>query len=105
MDLTELNQALADTVTSNNNTVTITTSRRNTADAFKFHQLPCSEVECMLATVNTNTGTGPDGIPAFLIRKLAPVLAPNVTKIINSSLSSSVFPDGWKKYMLHQSGK
>ena len=57
MDLTELNQAFADTVTSNNNTVTITPSCRNTADAFKFHQMPCSEFERMLATININTAT------------------------------------------------
>ena len=40
--------------------------------------------------------SGPDGIPARLLKKFAPELAEPVTVIFNRSVSSGVFPERWK---------
>ena len=40
--------------------------------------------------------SGPDGIPARLLKKFAPELAEPVTVIFNRSVSTGVFPERWK---------
>ena len=40
--------------------------------------------------------TGPDNIPPDVLKSVAPVVAPPLTDIINSSLSSGCFPEQWK---------
>ena len=44
-----------------------------------------------------NSATGPDGLPASLLKRIATSIAPNITTILNHSLSCSAFPNSWKK--------
>ena len=45
-----------------------------------------------LESVKANKATGPDIIPAWVLRNYANVLAPPLTAIFNNSLRESVFP-------------
>src|SRR5437867_6922978 len=65
----------------------------------KFTILPpdSQRVTKLLERVRTNTATGPDDIPAFLIRKLAYYISPNITRLFNSSITNGIFPSQWKK--------
>lgn len=49
-----------------------------------------------LQSLNTNKASGLDGIPALLLKKCAPELAPVLTKLFQLSYDSGIFPDGWK---------
>jgi len=51
----------------------------------------------MLKALREDTATGPDDLPAKLLKKLAPAIAPNITKILNCSITSCYFPTLWKK--------
>ena len=51
----------------------------------------------LLQQVKTNSSTGPDDIPAFLIRKLANYISPNITTLFNFSLANGIYPGEWKK--------
>ncbi|CAB4032925.1 Hypothetical predicted protein, partial [Paramuricea clavata] len=54
------------------------------------------EVERMLKTLDSNKGTGPDGIPARLLKVTAPIIAPSLFKLFNKSLRLGTVPDEWK---------
>ena len=97
MDLTELNDAFAARVKSSSHTGVSAAFSCDEENVFQFHQLCCNEVERSLSTMNTNTASGCDGLPAFLIHKLAAALAPNITKIFIASLSRNILPDAWRK--------
>ena len=45
-----------------------------------------------LETVKANKATGPDNIPAWVLRNHANVLAPPLTAIFNNSLREGVLP-------------
>ena len=49
-----------------------------------------------LESVKANKATGPDNIPAWVLRNYANVLAPPLTTIFNNSLSEGVLPMEWK---------
>ena len=49
-----------------------------------------------LRKVKTNKATGPDNIPAWVLKDNATILAPPLTAIFNSSLSESFLPTEWK---------
>jgi len=66
-------------------------------DCFSIQQLSCYQVERMLSSLHTDTATGPDELPAFLLKDLAGEIAPNITTIINSSITHGIFPELWKK--------
>ena len=51
----------------------------------------------MLSNLKVDTATGPDDLPAFLLKNLAKEIAPNISVIINSSINSGLFPQLWKK--------
>ena len=56
---------------------------------------PCNHLQ--LATyLKTNKSTGPDGIPAFVLKSSADTISHTVSSIINSSIASSSFPTVWK---------
>ena len=48
-------------------------------------------------SVSTKKTAGPDNLPAYLIKEAAPVIAPFITSIINSSLTSGKVPVQWKR--------
>ena len=49
-----------------------------------------------LESVKANKATGPDNIPAWVLRNYANVLAPPLTAIFNNSLREGVLPMEWK---------
>ena len=63
-----------------------------------FDLLPITQEKTLklLRRVKTDTATGPDDVPAFIIHKLAHVLAPTITEFFNKSIASSSFPAAWK---------
>ena len=50
-----------------------------------------------LKSVSTKKTAGFDNLPAYLIKEAAPVIAPVITSIINSSLRSGKVPVQWKR--------
>ena len=51
------------------------------------------QVERQLMRVKNGKAAGPDGIQAWMLRDLAPLLAPPLTAIYNSSLQEGYVPD------------
>ena len=49
-----------------------------------------------LGSLDTSKATGSDGIPAFLLKSCADLLAPSLTLIFNASLAVGSMPDGMK---------
>ena len=49
-----------------------------------------------LESVKANRATGPDNIPAWVLRNYAKVIAPPLTAIFNNSLREGVLPMEWK---------
>ena len=49
-----------------------------------------------LASLNPNKASGPDKIPAWLLKENADILAPVVTDILNCSFSEARLPQSWK---------
>ncbi len=54
------------------------------------------EVESALKTLDINKATGPDGIPAKLLKETASTIAPSLCKLFNKSLHLGVVPEEWK---------
>ena len=67
--------------------------------------LSSHEVYCPLHTQRTNTATGPDGLSAALLKKLAPAITPNVTLIINRCIEESSLLQIGNKPMFVRLGK
>ena len=51
----------------------------------------------MFSTVNAKKATGPDGIPIWVLKENADILASSVADIINSSYKEAHLPESWKK--------
>ena len=69
---------------------------------FKVDKIPSQyiisvqQVENEMAKVKLDKSSGPDNIPNWVVRDLAPVLAPAVTAIFNASLRDGFIPPEWK---------
>ena len=59
--------------------------------------LSCDSVKHALSSIKAKTAGGPDGLQAFVLKKLAPAISPNITSIFNSSIVHRTFPNEWKK--------
>ena len=53
-------------------------------------------VSALLSNLKVHKASGPDGIPASLLKNLAKTLAPPLTMIFRASLSQSAIPSQWK---------
>ena len=53
-------------------------------------------VEGLLKDLNPNKASGPDEISPRLLKELHHEIAPSLTKIYISSLSTGIVPDDWK---------
>ena len=53
-------------------------------------------VRKLLCNLKVDKATGPDGIPAFILKNAANELAPILTKLFQLSLTSGEFPTDWK---------
>ena len=54
------------------------------------------EVRHLLEALDTKKSTGPDEIPAKILKIVASNIAPSVTKLFNLSIGSGLFPISWK---------
>ncbi len=54
------------------------------------------DTERALLRLKVNKATGPDNIPAWLLKDFAPIMALPLTAIYNSSLREGVLPSLWK---------
>jgi hypothetical protein len=54
------------------------------------------EVETILNSLDTNKATGPDEIPARLLKNTAAIVAPSLCKLFNKSLQHGIVPRDWK---------
>ena len=58
----------------------------------------------MLKHLKVNTATGPDDLPAFLLKNLASEIAPNIQSIINTSIQTGQVPGLWKEAIWENRG-
>ena len=49
-----------------------------------------------LAALNSRKASGPDGVPRWLLKENADLLAPTITDILNSSFAECRLPPSWK---------
>jgi hypothetical protein len=54
------------------------------------------EVQSLLSSLSPSKATGPDGIPAYLLKRCSEVIAPSLTVLFELSLQQGVFPSEWK---------
>jgi hypothetical protein len=50
----------------------------------------------LLSSLSPSKATGPDGIPAYLLKRCSEVIAPSLTVLFELSLQQGVFPSEWK---------
>ncbi|XP_063545771.1 uncharacterized protein LOC134753763 [Cydia strobilella] len=60
-----------------------------------------SSVRKALLSLDTHKSSGPDGIPAVVLKMCAPELAPVLTRLFRLSYSSGVVPTSWKSALVH----
>ena len=60
-------------------------------------QLDLDFVMTEMTRVNTKKGVGPDGIHPLILKECASTLAKPLTKLLNESLASGIFPEEWKR--------
>jgi hypothetical protein len=53
-------------------------------------------VETILNSLDTNKATGPNEIPARLLKNTAAIVAPSLCKLFNKSLQHAMVPRDWK---------
>ena len=63
---------------------------------FAFSKCTVQDVERILGKLDRSKAAGADGIPPSLVRDLSPALAPLITKLFNSCITSGIYPDPLK---------
>ena len=63
------------------------------------------EVYHKLSTISTAKSPGPDGIPNWVLKFYAYVLASPVASIFNASIQQATVPTMWKKSQCHPNSK
>ena len=59
--------------------------------------LTVDDVQTILESLDVTKATGPDAIPARLLKETAHVIAPPLSKLFNKSLSTGTVPLEWKE--------
>ncbi|XP_073841581.1 uncharacterized protein [Musca autumnalis] len=72
-------------------------SRRNPRRDIPTHPPTCGEIKTALEALRNGRSSGPDDIPAELIKYGAPTLADILTLIIRNIWVTGQIPDNWKK--------
>ena len=74
-------------------------------DPSNLDDLLCTEEEVchLLENLNVSKAAGPDGISAQMLKEIASIIAPSLSKLFNHSLSQECFPVCWKLANLSQS--
>ena len=58
--------------------------------------LSVSEAELTLLNLDASKATGPDELPAKILKETAEVIAPSLTELFNKSLRLGCLPEDWK---------
>jgi hypothetical protein len=58
--------------------------------------LTVEEVQTVLENLDSTKATGPDNIPARLLKETAPIISPSLCMLFNKSLDEGVLPEEWK---------
>ena len=65
-------------------------------DIFHLNKVSLKEIEDAIKHLKAKKSVGPDGIPPYVIKGCGEILKYPLRKIINLSLSTSIFPEKWK---------
>ena len=79
--------------TSSSPLFTPSSSASNSLDSLNVSE---SDVQSLLSNLSPSKATGPDGIPAYLLKRCSEVIAPSLTALFELSLQQGVFPSEWK---------
>ena len=63
---------------------------------FVFRDVSANEIENIIKALPVNKATGPDNLPAKLLRPIASIIALPVAHILNQSLRTGTVPSQWK---------
>ena len=74
---------------------------RDNLSYYETNQCGSGGVASLLANWDPRKASGPDGIPARLLKELANDLAPLLTLIYQASLQQGCIPDEWKKALIN----
>ena len=74
--------------------------RDSTTPAIESIQVSCNGVAKLLRNLKIHKATGPDGIPARLLKETASELAPAVTLLFQVSLDRGKVPSSWKEALI-----
>ena len=66
------------------------------SEQFHFRTVTANEVQAILMSIPFNKSPGHDKIPIKVYKDCLSSILPSITDLINTSLSSSVFPTAWK---------
>ena len=72
-------------------------------EQFNFRRVSCYDVQKIVLSMPSNKSPGIDLISMQVLKRLKdslPIILPALTDIINCSLTTSIFPDAWKKSAL-----
>ena len=89
LDLEVLNIALSEIVKNPHNFQLIGPCSCDNIDSFVFKPITSSQALSALSKLKTSTATGPDELPATLLKGLAPIIAPTIARVFNLSFSQS----------------
>ena len=71
-------------------------SEPSSAELFKFTPVTCTELQRIITSMPSNKSPGPDKISMQVIKDCLPVILGPLTDIINTSFTTSMFPESWK---------
>ena len=78
------------------NTPTLISSKTNLFDPIIVSSICQHKIKNFIDRLDINKGAGPDGLPAFFIKKCSDSLLLPLSIIYNQSLQLGLFPDIWK---------
>jgi len=96
-DLQAMNDHFAKIVLAANTEPIVDSAGCDPDDAFNFQAVNSHCVANVLRSIKSSTATGPDGLPGFLVKKLALAMAPAISDILNASFKFNSFPSQWKQ--------
>ncbi len=70
--------------------------RKDESIVFSIPSITPADVINHVVKIGSNKSTGIDNINARMLKLAAPFIAPSISKLINLSFSSAVFPSRWK---------
>ena len=97
VSLSDLNNYFSQSTSSQNSTDSSSClSGCSKQNAFTIQDIPSYVVSNYLKQLKISTSTGPDGLPARFLKKVADAISPNIANIYNTNIKTGRFPDSWK---------